>query len=109
MSSILSGFPRCTAKWILFPATQTSSALKPAMPGCSVDNARYCGAQHAHMRLLVIAQQPDEYQAWLDQQRKPAAEPTTQDAIAGEQVFLASPCILCHQVRGTTAGGTVAT
>jgi cytochrome c oxidase subunit 2 len=70
--------------------------------------AEYCGAQHAHMRLLVIAQEPDEYEAWLDQQRKPASEPTTQDAMAGEQVFLAGPCIMCHQVRGTTAGGTVA-
>jgi cytochrome c oxidase subunit 2 len=70
--------------------------------------AEYCGAQHAHMRLLVIAQQPDEYQAWLDQQRKPAAEPATQAAIHGEQVFLSGPCIMCHQIRGTTAGGTVA-
>ena len=70
--------------------------------------AEYCGAQHAHMRLLVIAQQPDEYQAWLDQQRKPAEEPTTPEAVRGEQVFLAGPCILCHQIRGTTAGGRVA-
>ncbi len=70
--------------------------------------AEYCGAQHAHMRLLVIAQQPDEYSAWLNQQRKPAEEPVSPEAIAGRQTFLAGPCSLCHQIRGTVAGGTVA-
>ncbi len=50
--------------------------------------AEYCGAQHAHMLLLVVAQEPDEYNAWLEQQRKPASEPTTPDAIAGQQTFL---------------------
>jgi cytochrome c oxidase subunit 2 len=70
--------------------------------------AEYCGAQHAHMRLLVVAQEPDEYQAWLRQQRQPASEPTSPDAVAGEQAFLSGPCSLCHQIRGTVAGGTVA-
>jgi cytochrome c oxidase subunit 2 len=70
--------------------------------------AEYCGAQHAHMRLLVIAQQPDEYNAWLQQQRKPAAEPDTPAAIAGEQTFLGGACSMCHQIRGTQAGGSVA-
>lgn len=70
--------------------------------------AEYCGAQHAHMRLLVVAQAPDEYAAWLDQQRKPAMEPTAADAIAGQKVFLSGPCVMCHTIRGTLAGGTVA-
>lgn len=70
--------------------------------------AEYCGAQHAHMRLLVVAQQPEDYQAWLQQQLKPAVEPTGEDAKRGEQVFMAGPCSMCHQVRGTLAGGRVA-
>jgi cytochrome c oxidase subunit 2 len=70
--------------------------------------AEYCGAQHAHMRLLVVAQEPDEYQAWLDQQRKPGVEPTSQEAMEGKKIFLAGPCSMCHTVRGTVAGGTVA-
>jgi cytochrome c oxidase subunit 2 len=60
------------------------------------------------MLLLVLAQEPDEYNAWLEQQRKPASEPTTPDAISGRQTFLAGPCSLCHQIRGTLAGGSVA-
>jgi cytochrome c oxidase subunit 2 len=70
--------------------------------------AEYCGAEHAHMRLLVVAQEPDEYNAWLAQQRKPASEPVSPSAIAGEQTFLTGPCAMCHQVRGTPAGGRVA-
>lgn len=70
--------------------------------------AEYCGAQHAHMLLLVVAQEPDEYQAWLQQQRKPSSEPTSAAAIAGQQTFLAGPCSLCHRIRGTLAGGSVA-
>jgi len=70
--------------------------------------AVFCGAQHAHMRLLVIAQPPEEFQAWLNQQREPAEAPTTPNAIAGEKVFLNGPCMMCHSIRGTLAGGTVA-
>lgn len=70
--------------------------------------AEFCGAQHAKMRILAIAQEPDEYDAWLDQQRKSAVEPTDDRARAGEQVFLAGPCSMCHRIRGTVAGGRVA-
>ena len=70
--------------------------------------AEFCGAQHAHMRLLAVAQEPEEYESWLDQQRQPGAEPTSPEAIAGQQTFLAGPCSMCHQVRGTVAGGRVA-
>lgn len=70
--------------------------------------AEYCGAEHALMRLLVVAQPMDQYNAWLNAQRLPGRTPTTPEAIAGQQVFLAGPCTLCHTVRGTLAGGTVA-
>jgi cytochrome c oxidase subunit 2 len=69
--------------------------------------AEFCGAQHAHMRLLVVAQPADEYAAWTQQQIKPATDPTTAIARAGEQTFVAGPCSLCHQVRGTISGGRV--
>ena len=38
----------------------------------------------------------------------PAASPRLPDAMAGQQIFLAGPCSMCHQVRGTVAGGRVA-
>jgi cytochrome c oxidase subunit 2 len=70
--------------------------------------AEFCGAQHAHMGLLIVAQEPADFEAWLTNQRKPAAEPATAAAIAGREAFLAGPCSLCHQIRGTLAGGHVA-
>lgn len=70
--------------------------------------AEFCGAQHANMRLLVVAQPEDAYEAWLEQQRQPGVEPTTQEAMDGERTFLSGPCSMCHTIRGTVAGGSVA-
>lgn len=70
--------------------------------------AEYCGEQHAMMRLLVVAQDPADYDAWVRDQLQPAAEPTSAEAKVGEQVFMNAACMLCHQIRGTLAGGTVA-
>lgn len=70
--------------------------------------AEFCGAQHAHMIILVVAQPEDQYQAWLADQRAPASQPTDAEAQRGEQLFLSTACALCHTVRGTPAGGGVA-
>ncbi len=67
----------------------------------------YCGMQHAHMKIVVVAQAPQEYQQWLARQRDDAAAPATPQEIAGEQVFLSRPCGFCHTIRGTMAGGRV--
>lgn len=68
----------------------------------------FCGQQHAHMRLLVVAQSPDEYEAWWNQELKPAAEPQNEEALHGRDVFQQTACALCHTVRGTLAQGKVA-
>jgi cytochrome c oxidase subunit II len=70
--------------------------------------AEFCGGPHAQMRILAVVQPPDEYRAWLLAQRSPASEPKMADEMAGEQVFMSGPCALCHQIRGTLAGGRVA-
>lgn len=70
--------------------------------------AEYCGEQHANMHLLVVAQEPGVFDAWLANQRKPAVQPTNSETMAGQQAFLAGPCANCHMVRGTLAGGHVA-
>lgn len=70
--------------------------------------AEYCGEEHARMRLIAIVQPQDQYNAWLNAQLQPGHEPTSDDAKAGEKLFLAGPCANCHTVRGTLAGGAVA-
>ena len=65
--------------------------------------AEYCGVQHAHMALDVIAQPPAAFRRWLANQEKPA----TVTRSPGENVFLDSTCSQCHTIRGTSASGDV--
>ena len=101
--------PSLHGKVDLIPGLPNFIRVEASEPGSYQGQcAEYCGAQHAHMRLLVVAQDAAEYEAWQQQQRKPSAEPDSPDAVAGQQLFLAGPCSLCHQIRGTVAGGRVA-
>lgn len=68
--------------------------------------AEFCGLQHAHMALRVIAEDLPAFERWRAAQRAPAASPASPEAAAGETVFLARPCAACHTVRGTAARGT---
>jgi cytochrome c oxidase subunit 2 len=66
--------------------------------------AEYCGAQHAHMAMYVVADTPQDYLAWLRGQLADAAPPRSQAVRHGEESFVAH-CAACHAVRGTSAGG----
>ncbi|MGA9586500.1 MAG: cytochrome c oxidase subunit II [Terracidiphilus sp.] len=101
--------PALHGKVDLIPGQANYIRLEAAQPGEYTGQcAEFCGAQHAKMRILAIAQSPDEYNAWLEGQRKPGAEPTDPHAKNGQQIFLSGPCSMCHSVRGTIAGGRVA-
>jgi cytochrome c oxidase subunit II len=71
--------------------------------------AEFCGAQHAKMGFLVVAEAPDAFEAWRAQQLRPAAPPEQLSAAAGRgrQLFLGGTCPMCHTVAGTTAGATM--
>lgn len=69
--------------------------------------AEFCGLQHATMRFVVIAEPEEKFQAWLASQRAPAAEPATDAARHGRQVFLGSSCVMCHAIQGTSARSRV--
>jgi cytochrome c oxidase subunit 2 len=69
--------------------------------------AEFCGAQHAKMGFLVIAEEPAAFDSWLRHQREPAAPPASAAATRGRQVFLGGPCPMCHTVGGTTAAGSI--
>ena len=67
--------------------------------------AEFCGVQHAHMQLLVIAEPPEQFDRWLQAQRQSAAVPSDPAARHGFDLFVQGPCALCHTVLGTPAGG----
>jgi cytochrome c oxidase subunit II len=70
--------------------------------------AEFCGFQHAHMALLIIAEPPERFAAWREAQLQPAAPPADDQRRHGLQVLQSGPCVMCHKVRGTLAGGGVA-
>lgn len=65
--------------------------------------AEFCGLQHAQMKMLVVAEPIEKFNAWLDQQRQPAKEPTTEAQKRGKDLFMKGPCVMCHTVSGTPA------
>ncbi|HEY0376462.1 MAG TPA: cytochrome c oxidase subunit II [Pyrinomonadaceae bacterium] len=69
--------------------------------------AEYCGYQHAHMGFKVVAEAPEKFYEWMNQQRAPAPEPANEAEARGREVFLKGPCVMCHSVRGTNAAGRV--
>lgn len=64
----------------------------------------YCGAQHAHMVLHVIADEPAVFEAWRSAQLAESAQPADPPALRGMGVFMAH-CSRCHAVSGTAAHG----
>lgn len=100
--------PKLQGKIDLIPGRKNFVQFKALAPGTYLGQcASYCGEQHAHMKLRVIALTPKDYGLWLAHQRAPAAAPHSLEAIHGEQVFLGAACSLCHTIRGTPAGGAI--
>jgi cytochrome c oxidase subunit 2 len=67
--------------------------------------AEFCGLQHAHMAITVFAQSKADFSSWRERQILPAPTPEDSARKKGEQVFLSHPCVTCHTIRGTPAGG----
>lgn len=100
--------PKLHGKVDMIPGQSNFIRVQADKPGSYQGQCgEYCGAQHAHMRLLVVADEPDAFEAWKNAQLKPAAPPADQEAMRGQEVFVSSACALCHQVRGTQAAGLI--
>ncbi|MFL5283477.1 MAG: cytochrome c oxidase subunit II [Rhodopila sp.] len=67
--------------------------------------AEFCGMQHAHMALLVIAEDASAFDTWRRAQRAEAPAPQTPEQEAGQSFFTENACGACHTVRGTSANG----
>ena len=67
--------------------------------------AEYCGAQHANMMIVVVAHPENEFEDWRAHQLEPSSAPSTAQEARGQELFLSSPCSLCHTIRGASAGG----
>jgi cytochrome c oxidase subunit 2 len=96
--------PSLNGKKDLIPGRPTSLWIEASKPGTFFGQcAEFCGYQHAHMRLQVVAETPEQFDAWLNAQRQNAAPPSTETQKRGQQVFLTTTCAMCHTIDGTTA------
>lgn len=100
--------PNLAGKKDLIPGKDATLMLKADREGIYRGQcAEFCGHQHAHMAFLVVAESPEKFATWQQQQRQPAAQPTDPAQQRGQQVFLTSTCVMCHTVTGTRAGSKV--
>ena len=97
--------PNLGVKRDLIPGEATSIRFQADSAGVyRGECAEFCGHQHAKMALLVVAEPPDRFAAWLARQRDTARTPVDSAARRGQEVFLTSTCVMCHAVQGTPAG-----
>jgi cytochrome c oxidase subunit II len=96
--------PQLQAKMDHIPGQENTMWIEADEPGRYRGQcAEFCGLQHAHMAFFVVAQSPEDFNQWLENEASPADPPTTSSAQSGEAVFLNDTCIGCHAVRGTEA------
>jgi cytochrome c oxidase subunit 2 len=110
--------PNLNGKKDLIPGQPTSLWLQADRPGTYYGQcAEYCGAQHAHMRIVVTAEPDADFRKWLAASRqlsepppRPAAGAEPDSVRRGYEVFTSqrpSSCLVCHTIDGTAARGRV--
>jgi cytochrome c oxidase subunit 2 len=95
--------PKLNGKRDMVPGRVHTWRFEADHPGIYAGQcAEFCGLSHANMRMEIVALDPADYQAWIDNQLEPYASPAEGTvAAAGEQQFI-SQCSRCHQVDGLT-------
>jgi cytochrome c oxidase subunit II len=63
--------------------------------------AEYCGAEHAWMRLRVVAEPAVDFASWMSREQTPAKRAGRGAAAEGERLFDAMTCVNCHAIAGT--------
>ncbi|WP_234484278.1 cytochrome c oxidase subunit II [Noviherbaspirillum pedocola] len=97
--------PKLAGKTDMIPGQTNTTWLQADKPGVYRGQCgEFCGAQHAHMALYVVAQDGPAFDAWMRAQLADPPVPAGGMALRGSQVFL-EHCAVCHAVRGSLAGG----
>ncbi|MEO6571432.1 MAG: cytochrome c oxidase subunit II [Ilumatobacteraceae bacterium] len=95
--------PKLNGKRDMVPGRVHTWNFEADRPGIYAGQcAEFCGLSHANMRMEIVALDPVDYQAWIDNQLEPYQSPE-EDTLAatGEGTFV-SQCSRCHQVNGLT-------
>ena len=92
--------PELNRKIDLIPGRTTSVLLEANRAGTYIGQcAEFCGQQHAHMQLVVVADPGERFPRWFFDQSKPASH--------WLPLFAQKGCANCHRIRGTPADAQV--
>ena len=101
--------PNLQGKRDLIPGYTTAIWLQADRSGVFRGQcAEFCGMQHAHMALDVVAESDQDFEAWLDAMRQPGRDPAESTPRRGRDIFMQTRCAGCHAVRGTDAAAQIA-
>ncbi|MGZ8375660.1 MAG: cytochrome c oxidase subunit II [Gemmatirosa sp.] len=101
--------PSLHGKRDLVPGLKNRLWIQADRPGIyRGECAEFCGHQHAKMAFVVVAESQERFDAWYASQLRDATPPTDALRAQGLAVFESRACAMCHQIRGTRAGGQVA-
>ena len=94
--------PKLGGKRDVIPGRTTFLKIRADSPGVYRGQcAEFCAVSHANMRLRVIAQAPDAFDRWVEEQLRPAAPPADPVALG----IFTGTCSQCHTIRGILGSG----
>ncbi len=100
--------PNVQGKRDLMPGYETEVMMQVDQPGrWRGQCAEYCGEQHAHMSFYMVAESEKDFEQWLHDEAQSSVVPNNPQTLHGQQIFLTHACVMCHTIRGTTAGSHV--
>lgn len=100
--------PNLHGKRDLIPGRVNKLWMQADRPGVFRSQcAEFCGLQHAHMSLVVVAESAAGFERWKTHEQAPSDDPKTPQAMRGKQLFLSLPCVNCHAITGVDAYATV--
>lgn len=96
--------PQLSGKTDLIPGQVNKMWIEAGSAGTYEGScAEYCGVGHTNMDMLVVADQQNDFDAWVKGQQAVPPVPVSDPMLEGMQVFLGSACVYCHRIAGTNA------
>jgi cytochrome c oxidase subunit 2 len=100
--------PKLAGKMDIFPGKTTTMWFNASEVGEYFGQcAEFCGESHAWMRFRVIADTPEEFEAWIASQLAESVKPATSEETAGAGLFLSKGCLACHTIAGVPAAAGI--
>ena len=99
--------PKLTRKMTNVPGQPNHIWLQADKAGTYIGQcSEFCGIQHAWMRIVVVAEEPAQFEQWQQTQLRPAQAPTSDARARGLELFRTSTCINCHAINGVAGANS---